>query len=190
MKPFSKIKLTSDEMTSKKDNSVYSSNGVNVAEFDGWTFIDESDMVVCLIYLIEENKFLLRMEYIPPFKFKDSDDYFLTSVGGTIEGGETPERALLREIEEEAGIVIRPDFNIEFLKPLFVCKSSSAKYHPSIVTLTERDYHEVVAKGDGSKYEKMSKTVKIDTSYLNSINPSDIITQYLVDKFKEYINIK
>ncbi len=189
MKPFSKLKPMGQDNSRKKDNVVYSSGGVDVVEYDGWHFINDKDMVVCLIYLIEENKFLLRMEYIPPFKFKDSDDYFLTAIGGSIELGESSETATLREIEEEAGIVIRPDFRIEFMKPLFVSKSNSAKYYPSIITLTERDYHEIKPTGDGSKYEKMSKTVKIDMQYINSVNPSDLITQYLLDKFKEYVNI-
>lgn len=190
MKPFSKLKPNGEDTSRKNKNVVYSAGRVDVVEYDGWTFINDMDMVVCLIYLIEENKFLLRMEYIPPFKFKDSDEYFLTAIGGSMEMGESPETALLREIEEEAGIVIRPDFKIEFMKPLFVSKSNSAKYYPSIITLTERDYHEVKPTGDGSKYEDMSKTVKIDMQYINSVNPSDIVTQYLVDKFKEYMNLK
>jgi hypothetical protein len=53
--------------------------------------------------------------------------------------------------------------------------------------LTERDYEEVVAKGDGSKIEEMSKSVKVDVRYLNSLNPSDLITDYMLMKFKEYL---
>jgi hypothetical protein len=53
--------------------------------------------------------------------------------------------------------------------------------------LNERDYHEVVAKGDGSKEEEMSKSVKVDVKYINSLNPSDLITYYMLMKMKEYL---
>jgi 8-oxo-dGTP pyrophosphatase MutT (NUDIX family) len=103
---------------------------------------------------------------------------------------ETPERSLLREIEEEAGIVIRPEFKIEFMKPLFVSKGHASKYHPAIITLTERDYHEILPPTDGSKIEKMSQTVKLDMKYINSVNTSDLITDYMIEKFKDYVNVK
>ena len=135
------------------------------------------------------NQIILRHEYIPTFKYVDGQEYHITVISGGIEIGETPQIAILREIEEEAGLVISPEFNIEFMKPMYISKSNSAKYHPCIVTLTERDYHEVAAKGDGSKLEKMSKSIKLDIKYINSINTSDLITDYMIDKFKLYLNL-
>ena len=60
--------------------------------------------------------------------------------------------------------------------------------NPYILTLTERDYHEVIAKGDGSKAEDISKSVKVDVKYIKSLNPSDLITDYMLMKIKEYLN--
>jgi ADP-ribose pyrophosphatase YjhB (NUDIX family) len=105
-----------------------------------------------------------------------------------LEEGETPEETLFREIQEEAGIVIRDDFEIEFMKPLFATKGNLSKYHPAIIQLTERDYTEIVASGDGSEAEKKSKSIKLDVKYLNSLSPSDLITDYMLIKIKDYLN--
>ena len=83
---------------------------------------------------------------------------------------------------------LREDFKLEEMKPLFMTKGTANKYYPYILTLTERDYHEVIAKGDGSKAEDISKSVKVDVKYIKSLNPSDLITDYMLMKIKEYLN--
>lgn len=188
MQTFSKIQT--GKKRTKKDKEVFSNDYLSVIEYEDWSIIKEPDFVVCIIYLIEQNQFIIRNEYIPTFKYREGQEYHLTVLSGGINEGETPEMALLREIEEEAGIVISPDFNIEFMKPLFVSKGHSSKYHPAIISLTERDYHEVVAKGDVSKAEKKSQTAKIDLMYINSVNASDLITEFMLDKFRDFVNAK
>lgn len=188
MEKFSKLK-DKNEIKPDKDEVLFDGGHLSVISYEDWTIVKESDFVVCIIYLIEENQFILRNEYIPTFKYVDGQDYHITVLSGTMKEGETPEKTLLREIEEEAGIVIRPDFKIEFMKPLFISKAHASKYHPAIITLTERDFHEVIPKGDGSKAEKMSQTIKLDKKYINSVNASDLITEYMLEKFKNYLNI-
>ncbi len=189
MDKFSRLKPKSD--IPEEDNKVlYSDDYVEIVQFEDWSIIKEPDFVVCVIYLIEMNQIILRHEYIPTFKYVDGQEYHITLVSGSIEVGETPERAILREVEEEAGIVISPDFNIEFMRPIYISKSHSSKYHPCIITLTERDYHEIIASGDGSKAEELSKSIKVDVKYINSVIPSDLITEYMLVKIKDYLNIK
>jgi hypothetical protein len=52
------------------------------------------------------------------------------------------------------------------------------------------DYHEVLIKGDGSSAEKKSKTVKVDIKYINSIFVSDLITKFMLEEFKKYLNLE
>lgn len=191
MEKFSKLKPKDDFNLSdnKKDKIVYDGDHFKVVEFEDWQVLKDRDCVVCIPYLIETNQFIIRYEYIPTFKYVDGQEYHVTVVGGGIEIGEDPQKAMIRELEEEAGIVLREDFILEDMKPLFISKSHSNKYYPFIIPLNERDYHEVVARGDGSEIEKISKSVKVDIKYLSNLNSSDLITDYMLMKLKEYLNI-
>ena len=88
-----------------------------------------------------------------------------------------------------AGLVLRDSYRIEFDKPLFLGKFTSMKVYPCILPLNENDYHEIMIKGDGTRAESLSQTAKIDVKYLSSLNPSDITTEYMLMKFKEYLNL-
>jgi hypothetical protein len=102
MEKFSKLKPKS-EFSEPNDEILFSNKYMKVINFEDWTIIKESDFVVCIPYLIESNQIILRHEYIPTFKYVDGQEYHVTVLSGGIEVGETPERALLRELEEEAG---------------------------------------------------------------------------------------
>ena len=189
MEKFSSIK-PKNEFDEGKDKVLFSGDHLKVIQFEDWTMTKQKDCVICIPYLIESNQIVLRREYIPTFKYVDGQEYHISLVGGGIEVGEDPHRALIRELEEEAGIVLREDYKIEEeLKPLFLNKGSVNKVYPYILPLNERDYHEVIASTDGSYAEKLSKSVKVDIKYINSINSSDIVTDYMVIKMKEYLNL-
>ena len=189
MEKFTKLRPKS-EFTEDNEDILFSNKYMKVINYEDWTVIKESDFVVCIPYLIDSNQMILRHEYIPTFKMVDGQEFNITVLSGGIEKGETPERAILRELEEEAGIVVDPDFKVEFMKPLFISKGNASKYYPCIIQLTERQYHEVIAKGDGSEAEKKSQSVKVDVKYLNSVNASDVITEYMILKLKDYLNMQ
>ena len=189
MEKFSKLK-PKNEFAEVDDEILYQDDTIKVVKYEDWSLIKEKDCVVCIPYLIESNQMVLRYEYIPTFKYVDGQEFHATVLSGGIESGETPKMALLRELEEEAGIVLREDYNeFEELKPFFLTKGSANKAYPFILPLNERDYQEVMAKGDGSKAESMSKAVKVDIKYLESVNFSDLASSYMALKVKEYLNL-
>jgi hypothetical protein len=192
MEKFSRIKPESNYQVNgkiKKNQVLYSDDYIEIVKYEDWTIQKGKDFVICIPVLIEQNKFIIREEYIPSYKLVEGQERHLACVGGHIEEGETPEEALLREIEEEAGLVIRDTYQIEFMKPMFVNKGSTVKCWATILPLTESDYHEVEIKGDGTKTEAMSKTVYLDTKYINSLFTSDIITEFMLMKLRKFMNI-
>jgi len=188
MKKFTNLR-PEEEKKFQKENTLYSDEYLKIIKFEDWSVLTGKDAVVCIPYLIESNQFIIRQEYIPSFKYSDGNDFHLACVGGAIEIGEDPQTALLREIQEEAGLVLRDNFNIEFDKPLYLGKFTSMRIYPCILPLSENDYHEIMIKGDGSRAESLSQTAKIDVKYLNSLNTSDVVTELMLTKFKEYLNL-
>jgi len=188
MPKFSKLR-PKREFDDSKDKELFSKGPLKIIEFEDWNIIKTKDCILCIPILIETNQVVLRYEYIPTFKYADGQEYHATIVAGGIEAGEDPKTALLRELEEEAGIVLREDYEIEAMTPFYLTKGSSNKAYPFILALNERDYQEVMAKGDGSKAESLSKAVKVDIKYLDSVNFSDMPSAYMAMKAKEYLNL-
>ncbi len=189
MEKFSRLK-TKNVFKEGKENVLYSDKSIKVIDFEDWSIIKEKDLVVCIPYLIESNEIIMRYEYIPTYKYVDGQEYHLTLVGGQVEKDETIENAMLRELEEEAGIVINENYKLEQLKPLYMTKGNTTKVYPFIIPLNEREFKEIVATTDGSKVEKMSKPVKISAKFINSLKTSDLITDYMLLKLKEYMNLE
>jgi hypothetical protein len=189
MKKFSKIKPKNEFEDESKEKVLYSDDAIKVIEYDNWSIIKEKDLVVCIPYLIEKNEFILRYEYIPTYFLTDGQEYHATVVGGQVENGEAIETAMLRELEEEAGIVVNEGYKLDALKPLYISKGLTSKYHPFIIPLNEREYNTITPTGDGSQVEKMSKSVNVNCKHIDSIKTSDLITDYMLLKLKEYMNL-
>lgn len=189
MEKFSRMK-PKNEFDEGKEKVLYSDDAIKVIDFEDWSIIKERDLVVCIPYLIEKNEFVLRHEYIPTYKYVDGQEYHATVVGGQVETGEAIETAMLRELEEEAGIVVNEGYKLDALKPLYIAKGMTSKFHPFIIPLNEREYSEVTPTGDGSEVEKMSKSVRVSAKFIDSVKTSDLITDYLLLKLKEYMNLQ
>jgi 8-oxo-dGTP pyrophosphatase MutT (NUDIX family) len=186
MDKFSKL---GKKKTKKENNVLFDAESMKIVKSGGWNFIEEPDNVCVLPIIIENNEILLRMEVIPSYQSKDGQDYHLTCISGTIEEGEKPEECLIREMEEEAGLILRDSVVIEFFDVLYKSKSGSSRFHLCILPLNYYQFEETIAKGDGSKTEELSKTVRVNIKNIKNLFPSDIVTKLLLEEGKKYLNI-
>jgi 8-oxo-dGTP pyrophosphatase MutT (NUDIX family) len=189
MEKFSKWEKSEEVETNEDDKILFENDVLKVREIDGWSVVEESDCVVCIPYFIEENKFIIRQESVPTYKWVDSKNYHLTVLSGTIEEGETPEETLRRELVEEAGIKLIDSYKIKLEEPLFISKGHVNKFHYCILPLAKGEYTEVFATTDGTKQEMKSKSIKVSGTNIKNLKASDVITELMLAKLTEYMNI-
>lgn len=197
MRKFSK--LSKDDKKENKNEPKLKYDGyLKVIEYKDYEFVEENDMVVILPYLRDESNIILRHEHIPTYQYyyRNSNDYknitnFLTIMSGTVEKGETLKNAVRRELYEESGIVLSSMFDINIEKSLFINKGNCGKYHICILDIRYNDFKVTRPPGDGSVSEKLSRSIKIGLGDIDSIKTHDLITDYMLTKFKlDYLNQK
>jgi 8-oxo-dGTP pyrophosphatase MutT (NUDIX family) len=160
---------------------------IKILKFKDYEIADETDMVIILPYLIEKEFILLRIEPIPTYELSFPEaktDKFITVISGTMEKGETPEKTIKRELYEEAGIVLSSVKNLNIEEPVAVSKGNKAKYYCCFLELNEGEYKQTIAPGDGSISEKNSKTISVPIKDIDNLNTYDLITRYMLTKFK------
>ena len=195
---FTNIEKTSGTTEAKPDNNIkFKGDYIKIVNYKNYEIVSEPHMVVILPYLRDEGFILLRHEYIPTYQYfyKDNLDYnsitnFLTVVSGTIEKDETLENCVRRELYEETGIVLSNMYQIEMDKHLFLSKGNVAQYHTCLLEIRYNDYKVVNPKSDGSESEALSKTIKISLGDLDNIKTHDLITEYMITKFKLEYKLK
>lgn len=189
MQKYTKVVKAEKKANTKNDVLLYDSEYIKIKKVEDWTVLLESDSVCMIPILMSERKILVRNEYVPSYKYRDGGDYYLTAISGTIEKFEDVDETIRRELVEEAGVKLNETYKIDILGSLFKSKTGSSKFHYCIIPLYSNEYTDVYATTDGSRTEALSKTVKVDFSYINKLSPSDTITKLLLDEVKKFLNL-
>ena len=191
MNKFSKVlngevKINKEETELKYDGTYLKVVGYNQSEF-----VKEDDVVVVLPYLVDEASILLRSEYVPTYQYfyKNYNEYkhitnFLTIISGTVKTGESLKNTVRRELYEEAGVVLSSMYDFDIEKSMFMTKGNVSRYHVCILELRYNDFKVTTPPTDGTKSEKLSKTLKIGLGDLDELRTHDLITEYMLTKFK------
>lgn len=196
MDKFTKVVKTQNIQTQKDiDSVVYKGQYMNVIKQNEYEFINENDTIVCLVYIKDEGYMLMRSEPVTGWQYKQKNDInklsglFLTVISGTIEKGESPQSCLRRELYEEAGLVLNEFKQFDIEGGFYKSKGTDSQYYTCLLELNYNDYRMVAAPGDGSKKEKLSRTVKISVGDIDEIKCNDMVSKFLIDKMKNEYNL-
>jgi 8-oxo-dGTP pyrophosphatase MutT (NUDIX family) len=118
---------------------------------------------------------------------KGGDTLYYTTLSGQIDGEEKPDKALLREIQEESGIVVK-SHKILFEKSMNVNKTTSAIGYFFVLRIT--DFTIETPTGDGTAYEKASKTLYVTAERLESILMKPNVDFLLTGIYSIYKSLK
>jgi 8-oxo-dGTP pyrophosphatase MutT (NUDIX family) len=194
MKTFTKIiEKDKEPKTNKGKNTVYDGGekGITVINENDYEFVSEPDTVMCVIYLVDRQELLLRKEPVPAYQHRDKETaFYLTCVSGQIEKDEKPVMAIVRELYEETGIRLNRSYSeFEYWGEFFLTKGNSMKTHMFYFPLFKDDYVLEKPNGDGSDIEKNSTNVRVGITEFDLIQPSDIPSAYMVNKFRMSENV-
>lgn len=123
-----------------------------------------------------------RLETCPPYQFRDKKEQkYLTVVSGGRDDKESPIETMLRELEEEAG-VIALDYSVRpLLERVPINKTLCNRGWFYILDIY--DYDAVEAVGDGTIYEAMSETIFVDIDEIPRLRrryQSDLLFEYFL----------
>lgn len=137
-----------------EDKLLFSNEWVSVFERDGWYTYTHSNRtgLVCVVPYRNDKEYpiLGRYEICPPH----NDGNSLTSITGSIEKGEVPISAALRELKEESGYIQHREY-FTYLGMLNLSKQSDEICYLYGVSLN-RLYTKIEATQDGTKGEEGS----------------------------------
>lgn len=183
MEKFTKYQKNKEEIKPELKYDGY----IKILKYKNHEIVDESNMVIILPYLKEKESILLRIEPIPTYELSFPEvktNKFITVISGTMEKGETPEKTIKRELYEEAGIVLSSVKNLNIEEPVSVSKGNKAKYYCCFLELSEGEYKQTIAPGDGTESEENSKTISVPIKDIDNLNTYDLITKYMLTKIK------
>ena len=132
-------------MTKLYDGGWFSYNELD----NGITYLAEArDGVTVLCYDFKKQMFLLLHERCASTL---SLKPVLCSLTGSIDEGENPDDTALREVAEEAGVVMLPE-NMHFLSTIYTYKACTKNTHVYFADITDCAFTHPV--GDGSEIEE------------------------------------
>lgn len=142
---------------------------------------------------IKENKIGIRQELCPPYLLKSTsnEDLYYTIISGGIEESEKPKEAAIRELREESGIIYKdPEFTLLF-ENLPIWKNSTTR---STCYIIEGDIQrETTPSGDGTEYEKKSKTIWLTLDELREVvkkSNIDVMVFFVITSLFSYLEKK
>jgi len=191
MEKFTQIK---DKPVIPDEEILFNGKYLDVVEYKETEILKGHDCVAILPYFRDEATFLMRLEYLPAYQYKNREapnlrnvTNYLTVITGGIEKSETPEQTIRRELYEEGGIVLNNLYPFEIEGPFFTDKYSTNQLYICFLELPVNTYRQMKPPTDGSKNEKLSKCIRVSIADVNQIVNNDLVTKCLITKLLKRI---
>jgi len=175
---------------------LYKGKHLDMINYKDTEILTIKDKVAILPYFSDEATFLMRLEYITAYQYKNRNisnlrkvTNYLTVITGTMEEGETPEKTIRRELYEEGGIVLNNMYPFEVEGPFFLQKYSTGQIWTCLMELPVNSYRQIKPPTDGSQKEKLSKCIRVSVGDINQIVNNDLVSKYLISKLKNQIGM-
>jgi 8-oxo-dGTP pyrophosphatase MutT (NUDIX family) len=176
------------------EETLYKGKHLDMINYKDTEILKIKDKVAILPYFRDEATFLMRLEYITAYQYRNRDKSnlkritnYLTTITGTMEEGETPEQTIRRELYEEGGIVMNNMYQFEVEGPFFLQKYSTGQIWTCLLELPVNTYRQIKPPTDGSEKEKLSKCIRISVGDIAQIVNNDLVSKYLITKLQNQI---
>jgi len=193
MEKFSQIK---DKPIVPEEEVLYNGKYLDMIQYKDTEILKIKDKVAILPYFSDEATFLMRLEYITAYQYKNRDKTnlrkitnYLTVITGTMEEGETPEQTIRRELYEEGGIVMNNMYQFQVEGPFFLQKYSTGQIWVCLMELPVNTYRQIKPPTDGTEKERLSKNIRVSVADINQIVNNDLVSKYLITKLKTQIGM-
>lgn len=196
MDKFSSLKMKEDKV--QKDTFKYKNDDFEVIDYDESDIILSKDEMVILPYLKDDGFILMKYEKIPAFSYKYKDissykstaNYFLGCIKGFINEGDTDTQNVRTILYEQTGLVLSTNVSIEVDKVLFKTDKNVGQYKFCILHLSYNDYKQTSLKthNEQSDPDKI-RVIKVSLGDLDEIRSYDLVTDYMLLKLKQEINV-
>lgn len=194
MEKFSNLKKQNEEdaQQPKKDDSKFKNNDFEVIEYDESDIIISKNELIVLPYLKDDGFILMKYEKVPAFSYKYKDagnklagyQFFLSCIRSVMDDKENDVQNVRRALYEETGLVLSTNVAIEIDKILFKNNINVGQYYFCQLNLSYSDYKQTSLKTDNE-----NRVIKVSLGDLDEIKSYDLITDYMILRFKYDVNI-
>jgi hypothetical protein len=178
-----------------KDTSKYKNDDFSIIDYNENDIMISKDELVILPYLKDDGFVLMKYQSIPAFSYKYKDtysnsEYFLSCIRSFIDSKENTIQNVRKILYEETGLVLSTNVTIEVDKVLFKNNLNVGQYHFCLLNLSYNDYKQASLRtNDIISDPNKIRVVKISLGDLDEIKSYDLVTDYMILKFKYEINI-
>lgn len=173
-----------------KPKIFYKSDNFEFIEYNDWQFFNnKNDIVYIVPYLVEQKSLYIIEQTIPSYNYdlKLINKKYANFISGIVKEGEKIDNVIIRKLKDTCGLALINTKSFEYWGPLNVFPDTSVKCYFSIIPLYNTEFTLGSRKMD-NKRDLGTNLIKISLEDLLKIKFSDVLSNYLLIEFKNYLN--